>query len=203
MNEALVVILAFLWALLLLPGAIRSWRSDGRAAGGFPRAGEAPRDADQHTLPAAAGWAPVAVGNEDGERPALRAVPAAGGGDDDQDVGYDPVIARRRQVFLALVAGLVVMVVLGAVVGGAAWLAPLVGGALLAAYGYLLRRWKLQRDEARAIVRELRGARRPAHERPVEQGGGQRAVGDELWAASAESAVEPADGTAGGSRQDG
>lgn len=80
----------------------------------------------------------------------------------------DPLIARRRSRFLRALAGTVATFVLAVVVGGWVWpLFVVVAGAAVG-YATILRRLKLQRDEARRVVRELdlrgdEGAEAPRH----------------------------------------
>lgn len=189
MNEALVVILAFLWALVLLPGAIRNRRMSLRATmGGFQRAMNVlrerpsgrtllvPEDPDR-IVGASSGGSSA----DDGTRRAARG--GAQGGGPDGAPGRDGggsrpragggVIARRRRLFVRLL--MVTVGLLGAAVlaGGTMWLLLGVSLALLVGYTVLLRRWKLQRDEARRVVRHLTrergGAARQADQRPEPQ----------------------------------
>lgn len=173
MNEALVVILAFLWALVLLPGAIRNRRMSLRATmGGFQRAmsvlrerpsGRAllvPEDPDR-IVGASSGGSP---GDDGSRRTSPGGVPRGGEGEDpgrhgrgSRGRGGGGVIARRRRLFVRLLMGTVGLLVAAVVMGGVMWLLLGVSTAMLAGYTVLLRRWKLQRDEARAVVRHLTG----------------------------------------------
>lgn len=162
MNEALVVILAFLWALLLLPAAVRSRRSDPRSTvGGFARTMEVLRRRSPDGSAAASAGRNVTVGRA---RAVHRsAADPSQGADRPRRPGFDPVLYRRRRVFVALVVALPVATVVAAVVGGGAWIAAAAVAAGLAGYVVLLRRWKLQRDRARSVIRGLHLAQR-AHD---------------------------------------
>lgn len=156
MNEALIIILAFLWALVLLPGAIRARRSSTHATvGGFNRAMEVlrqPPDGRQLMVP----------GDADRIVSAPAGAPTPGGG----RAGGTPrrsvdreVLEQRRRVFFAGLGTVGVLLPLAVFVGGFFWTLFLVVAAGLGGYTALLRRWKLQRDEAREIVRDLSAAR--------------------------------------------
>lgn len=140
MNGALVLLLALLWALILLPGALRSRRSSPTTSvGTFERAmGVLARDAREEGRHV---YVP---------RDAERIV-------DDRARRRQEVVERRRKAFVRLLASVGVTLPAAIVVGGAAWLlfAGTVGG--LAAYVVLLRRWKVQSDEAAEVVRRLPG----------------------------------------------
>jgi hypothetical protein len=170
MNEALVVLLVLLWAIALLPGALRSRRSNAKATvGGFERAmdvlrerphgrtimvpADAARLAEPHPLhhlghgwddqpadpsAAAAVAAPVRVANTS-RRAAL--------------------LEARRRRFTTMLATTGSLLLLALLTGWAAlWV--LASGSVVVTAGYtaLLRRLKLQRDEASQVVRHLRPA---------------------------------------------
>lgn len=137
MNEALVVILAVLWALVLLPGALRSQRRSPRSTvGGFEHAMDVlahhrggqgrevmvPRDANRIVT---------------GQR-------SRGG-----------VIERRRRAFTSLIGAAGGTLLLALLFGGVAWLLFAVSAGALGAYVSLLLRFKTQRREASRVVREL------------------------------------------------
>lgn len=67
------------------------------------------------------------------------------------------IVERRRRAFIRILAasGLTLPGVI--VVGGAAWLLFAMTVTALGAYVVLLRRWKLQADEAAEVVRQLPG----------------------------------------------
>lgn len=185
-NEALVVMLAFVWALLLLPGAIRSRRrDDADEVRGFPRGQQVLADAAE--AESASPWTGLNA------QPTLAAVPAQSvdvepaAAAPRPGTGYavDPVLVRRQRVTATLGVVVALTTVVAALLGGASWLAPALATAAFGGYLALLRRWKLQRDEARALVAELRAARAAAQARRAAALGGQRAVGDTLWAANA------------------
>lgn len=201
MNEALVVILAFLWALLLLPGAIRSRRRDPTSTvGGFTRAMEVLRENPELRGSLHSEEGVRIIG---GEHQYLSPVPPLLSDEDDAPHGFDPILVRRRRVFISLLVITLLVTVVAALVGGAAWAAPAATVLILVGYVVLLRRWKLQRDEARAMVRELRQAREAAQTRQSEYHGGQRAVGDALWGPpTGDPTPDPRHGPAGVTRWD-
>ncbi|MFP5308688.1 MAG: hypothetical protein ACLGIR_03810 [Actinomycetes bacterium] len=174
MNAALVVLLVLLWAIALLPGALRSRRSNARATvGGFERAmdvlrerpsgreilvpANAERLAEPHPLHhLGVGWGdpePVPPAEAPAPTPAPAApaaVPGRGGR------RQAAIVEARRRRFTTLLGATGSMLLLAAVTGWAAlWV--LAVGTVVATVGYaaLLRRLKLQRDEARAVVRRI------------------------------------------------
>lgn len=201
MSEGLVVLLVLLWAMVLLPGALRSRRANAHATvGGFERAMEVlrtrppgreilvPHDAGRlHRGDVPTGAQPGADWQTSGWEP--RSVPTGAEVDaaqarasDARARRLDPVLARRRTVFARLGAVTGVTLPLALLVGGSLlWTATLVSVALTVGYAAVLRRWKLQRDEARAVVHTLHAtARRDAADTaPREPLAAPRAVGDE------------------------
>jgi len=79
------------------------------------------------------------------------------GGPTDRERRRRQVIAQRRQAFTQAAAAALGLIVLAVVLGGAL-LWTLATLATIGATGYtaMLRRWKLQRDEATAVVRTIR-----------------------------------------------
>jgi hypothetical protein len=187
-SEALVLVV-LLWAVLLIPSALRS-RSNSNphvTVGGFARAmdvlrtppsspsspssssgagrqllvpGDASRIVDQREAP---GRSRTAQGDDTAPPPSV------------SSTREDPTIAARRVWFLRLVGGTVGSSVLALVFGGALlWTVSLVAAAATGAYVALLRRWKVQRDEVKDVVRELEVP--PAEDRaPVDlAAGGER-----------------------------
>lgn len=168
MNEALLVILAFLWALMLLPGAIRARRSSTRATvGGFHRAMEVlrqrpdgrqvmvPDDADRIvSRPAGSGGTPherVAAARQRGDG-------------SDRAAASRELLRRRRRLFVRLGVATAGLLVIALIAGGLVWLLFGLSAVALTGYAALLRRWKLERDQAREVVRDLtsvRDERRP------------------------------------------
>ncbi|MBW3657614.1 MAG: hypothetical protein KY457_03185 [Actinobacteria bacterium] len=155
MNEALIVMLALLWAVALLPGAVRSRRVNTHATvGGFERAMDVlrrqpdgrymmvPNDAGRIVGDAAASARGDAVGAATAGSRGLRR--------------EDPVVARRRTVFVRALAATATLFVVALLAGGFAW--TLFTLSLLATGGYaaLLRHLKLRRDEVREVVRDIR-----------------------------------------------
>lgn len=132
-----MVILAVLWALVLLPGAFRSRRRSPRSTvGGF-----------EHAMGALAHHRgsqgrEVMVPN-DANR-IVTGLRSRGG-----------VIERRRRAFTSLIGAAGTTLLLALLVGGAAWLLFTVSAGALGAYVSLLLRFKTQRREASRVVREL------------------------------------------------
>lgn len=166
MNEALLLILAFLWALMLLPGAIRARRSSPRATvGGFHHAMEVlrdrpagrsvmvPHDSDRivHAPMGAGPHARVAA-----ERP-----PEVGSGAGDRRDTARAVTGRRRRLFARLLMATVGLLVVALIAGGLVWVLFGVSTTVLVGYAVVLRRWKLERDQAREVVRALPPTGRP------------------------------------------
>lgn len=156
MNEALVVILAVMWALILLPGALRGRRSSPQnTVGGFERAmdvlGHRGSPGRQIMVP------------EDAER----------------IVGVGPreaaVIAKRRRVFTGLAATTALTFALALFRGGAVWL--LWVGTLVATgtYVLVLLRHKAQRMQAEWVVRTL-----PPAEHQLQRERLERVVGGDV-----------------------
>lgn len=158
MNEAIVLLL-LLWAVLLLPGALRSRRSSPHSTvGGFERAMDVLRSKPGHgrelMVPGDAGR--IVTRNSAREAVAAGSPPAE----------EDPVVARRRSWFLRLLAGTGMTLLLAIGLGGWLWL-PFVALTLLTSgYTALLRHLKLQRDHARRVVHDLESRRPDAAARP-------------------------------------
>lgn len=179
MNLALVAFLVLLWAVVLLPGALRSRRSDPSAsAAGF----EAAMD--------------VLRRNPDRAPEGGRYLMVPG----DARAVADPrarrqlaVLERRRRTFTLLVGTAGLSTLAAFVGGGRLWLLVVASLGALGVYTSMLLRLKAQRDEAAAVVRSLpdRTIDLSAHERlehereriPVAVGAGGYA-GDGLQVAS-------------------
>jgi hypothetical protein len=150
-SEALVL-LVLLWAVLLVPGALRSRNSSPHATvGGFERAMDVLRTE---------GRGPVRGGNG---RELL--VPRDAGRIVEREIDgtvrtvrihhEDPLVTQRRGWFLRAVAATGIALLLALVVGGWMWAPFLFTAAGTGGYAALLRHLKVQRDEARRVVREL------------------------------------------------
>ena len=152
MNEA-IVLLVLLWAVVLVPGAIRSRNrtSPHATVGGFERAMDVLRSKPgvgrELLVPRDAGRIVTRDVNRDAPRGPYR--------------GEDPVTARRRAWFVRLLGGTGATFFLAVVFGGWLWLPFLVSALLAGGYTALLRHLKIQRDEARRVVREI-----DLHQRP-------------------------------------
>jgi hypothetical protein len=169
-SEALVL-LVLLWAVLLVPGALRSRNSSPHATvGGFERAMDVLRSEGRG---AARGTGRELLVPRDAGRIVGREV--------DRTVRSlpirheDPIVAQRRGWFLRGLAATGAAFVLAVVVGGWMWLPFLLTAMVTGGYVALLRHLKIQRDEARRVVRALDLDRVP-DEVPE-----RAAVGAELW----------------------
>lgn len=179
MNEALLL-LVLGWAALVVPRAVRSRNASPHATvGGFERAMDVLRSDARGSSGSRRVFVPGDAGRivERESATSSRVEPV-------RVRSEDPVVARRRSWFVRTVAATVVTLLL-ALIGGGGWLwlpflisAPLTGG-----YVAVLRHLKLQRDEARRVVRELELHRGPAT--TVDQ---DLAVGAESGAAGREPA---------------
>ncbi len=167
MNEALIL-LVLVWAVLLIPSALRSRSATSPhvTVGGFERA----MDVLRSSPTTGSGQRPGRVGSrsllvpEDAGRIVERSDPP---GDEPPPPSgrhrEDPTIAARRLWFVRLLVASAVSLLVAPLLGGAAWLLALLVLAGTGGYAVLLRRWKLQRDEVRSVVREL-GSSRPAQD---------------------------------------
>ena len=146
MNEAIVLLL-LLWAVLLLPGALRSRNSSPHTTvGGFERA--------MDVLRAKPGQGRELMVPNDAGRIVSRGLTRAPATPDGAR-GEDPVVARRRSWFLRLLAGTGASLLLAVAIGGWLWLVFVSLLLLSAGYTAVLRHLKLQRDQARQVVRAL------------------------------------------------
>lgn len=161
MNEALVL-LVLLWAVLLVPSALKSRSSSSPhvTVGGFERA----MDVLRTSPPGSTGSRQLLVPKDAGRivehvDPPTRTASARGADHTPPPrvsaQREDPRVASRRLWFGRLLAGTAVSIVVAAVVGGLVWGIAAVAVAATAVYTGLLRRWKVQRDEVRSVVREL------------------------------------------------
>jgi hypothetical protein len=171
--EALVLLL-LVWAGMLVPSALRSRNASPHVTvGGFERAMESLRNEARTSTTGRAVFVPGDAGRivsravDPGDPKPLR--PRADGG----------MVARRRMWFERALAASLVTVLLAVAFGGWLWAPAVLTVAITVAYAAVLRRLKLQRDEARRVVRDLelhRPARRLGTEvaEPVaaEAGGG-------------------------------
>ena len=164
MNEA-IVLLMLLWAVLLLPGALRSRNSSPHATvGGFSRAMDVlrtkPGQGRELMVPGDAGRIVARGLSRDAAEPSVREAarrraPAPPAAPAPSDRGEDPVVARRRTWFLRLLAGTGAALLLALGVGGWLWALFTLSVVVTGGYVTLLRRLKLQHDEARRVVRDL------------------------------------------------
>lgn len=151
MNEALVL-LGLVWAALLVPNALRSRNaSPHTTVGGFERAMDVLRSdpaagsGRQVLVPADAGRI---VGRTDVSRSDSSRSPGVARRE-------SVLIARRRSWFVRALAATWTTLLLALALGGWLWLLFVLAAAPTAAFVVVLRRWKLQRDEARQVVHEL------------------------------------------------
>lgn len=177
MSQGLVVLLIVLWAIVLLPGALRSRRSSAQVTvGGFERA----MDVLRNRPPGREVMVPIDAGRivhrpggaetvvsaaaradrlevREGDLAVVHREPSA------RELERRETMARRRSLFARLLAGAGGALLVALVAGGALWwtLATLSVGAV-AGYAALLRSWKLQRDQAAEVVRTIRTTDRRA-----------------------------------------
>ncbi len=157
MTEALVLIV-LVWAGMLVSGALRSRSASPHVTvGGFERAMDVLRS-DNGMIDRG--------GRRDGRTGRRLLVPSDAGRIVERPVddtlppnarlrGEDPLLARRRMWFERAVAVSGLSLVLGVAFGGWLWIPTAMVWAVTAAYVTVLRRLKLQRDEAKQVVREL------------------------------------------------
>ncbi|MDX1658515.1 MAG: hypothetical protein R3343_06830 [Nitriliruptorales bacterium] len=170
MNEALIVILVFLWAVALLPSVFRSGRSNTRATvGGFERA----MDVLKHNRDGRYLMVP-----DDASRLVDRdgSVASAAPGERSR---HDPTLERRRRLFTRLVAMTGASLLFALVFGGAMWILASLALLGLGGYASVLRRWKVEREQAREVVRHLpRPDLEPATDLPERRAVGETVFGD-------------------------
>lgn len=161
MDGALVVVLVLAWALVLLPSALRSRRSSPHATvGGFEHAMAVLRNRPQGRELMVPGDAARIVRREGDDtaiglatrRPVQMVSPNV--------PRSDPLLAQRRRILVRLGASTAAAVLLALMFGGFLWTLAFLSASAFGGYVALLRRWKLQRDEARAVVRMLRTSQR-------------------------------------------
>lgn len=169
MTESFVV-LVLMWAVLLVPGALRRSRGSSPHAtvGGFERAMDVLRDNRSNTsrqllVPGDASRIVERSVDPTVHRVALHRP-------------EDPVVVRRRTWFVRSLAATGAALVAAVVLGGWSWFPAVV--LLLGTGGYtaLLRQLKLQRDQARQVVADLDLHRSEVRTVPAEAG--------EVWGAS-------------------
>lgn len=147
MNGALVFLLALLWALVILPGALRSRRSSpASSVGTFERAMDVLARRESNGYGGEGRY--VYVPND--------AVRISG----DRAIRQQEIRARRRRTFMRLLVLTATSMVVAVVGGGQWWLMFLSTGALLTGYVALLLRWKSQAEQAAAVARDLPGGAR-------------------------------------------
>ena len=146
MNGALVVILALLWALVLVPGAIRSRRSSPTSSvGTFERAMDVLARRDQ---PGRVLYVPGDAGAIVGDRTLRRRAQ----------------LDDRRRRFTRMVAATLIGLPIAIVGEGRWWFVFFVPAVALGVYIALLLRWKAQAEQAATVVRTLPLAHAPARE---------------------------------------
>jgi hypothetical protein len=148
-SEALVL-LVILWAAALVPSAVRARNASPHVTvGGFERAMDVLKS-EQGSTPGRRVMVP-----RDPERIVQRAVGAPSDTPGRRFPREDPRVARRRAWFERLLVASVAAVAVGLVLGGWFWLMPAVVVGATVGYTVRLRRLKVQRDEARRVVREF------------------------------------------------
>lgn len=174
MNDALVL-LVLLWAALLVPSALRSRTGSPHATvGGFERAMDVLKSPSHRS-----GGRQLLVPGD-----ASRIVDHVGIAPVEQTLPYkreDPRVLARRTWFTRLVLASVVSVVLAVVVGGLVWAAAAACLGATGVYIALLRRWKVQEDQVRSVVRRLEADAAPRFEQPVGAAVGESSVRLRRW----------------------
>lgn len=188
MNEALVVVLALIWAIALLPSAIRSRRRNTHATiGGFEQAMQVlrqrPSGRELMVPEDASRIVARAVDRPEGQFRSVgpRATMGAPVHEEPPDMSRAPassshVLETRRRIFTGLVSSAGVLFLAGLLFGGAMWLLWMLSIAGLGGYVALLLKYKQQRQQAHEVVRELR---RPRIQRSAEDRALERVVGFE------------------------
>lgn len=148
-------LMALIWSVVLLPQALRSWSSSPRTTvGGFERTMEA-LGTEGVTNMRLATPQPSSVRRRE-----------------------NPLIVKRRVRFMRMLFSLGLTTLAAIWFGGYVWLLFVATAAATGAYATILRRLKVQRDEAREVVRELH--LHPPDQRRIEPGNlGRAAVGAE------------------------
>lgn len=177
MNDALAL-LVLLWAVLLVPSALRSRTSSRTSIGRFERAMDALRtsssEAGREVLvpddavrivangPSARFASSIPTGGLSERGPSDRDLPRRGlagldPADDPVAVVHieDPRIVVRRAWFLRLLLGTAVSLIAAVVAGGIVWFVPAASAVTTIVYAVVLRRAKLRRDAVRSVLRRL------------------------------------------------
>jgi hypothetical protein len=148
-SEALVL-LVILWAAAMVPSAVRARNASPHVTvGGFERAMEVLRS-EQRSTPGRRVMVPG-----DPERIVQRAARAPSPESRRRFRREDPRVARRRAWFERLLVASVAAVAVGLFLGGWSWLLTAAVVVVTLGYTVRLRRLKVQRDEARRVVREF------------------------------------------------
>ncbi len=144
MNGALVFLLALLWALVILPGALRSRRtSPASSVGTFERAMDILARRESNGYGGDGRY--VYVPND--------AVRISG----DRAIRQQEIMTRRRRTFIRLLVLTLASMVISVAGGGQWWFMFVATVALLSGYVALLLRWKSQAEQAAAVARHLPG----------------------------------------------
>ena len=167
------MLLILVWAALFVPGAVRARNTSPHVTvGGFEHAMNVLRS-DGHK---AGRGRRVMVPDDAGRivaRPVDGHVVTAG------VRAEDPVVARRRTWFVRALLATGASFGLALLIGGGAWLVFLAIAVATTAYVVVLRHLKLQRDEARQVVRQL-----DLDDEVVATTGQVAAGGEESWVGS-------------------
>ncbi len=151
MDEALLAALLIGWAAVLLPSALRSRRETDPqvTVGGFTQAMAVLRGRPDGREIMVPGQADRIVGQGQSAR-GSGAAPSRPGA-----TRRSGVVARRRTMFVRLLVATAVTFVLAMVVGGLLWPMFLTTALALGGYVTMLRHFKVEADEARAVVRSI------------------------------------------------
>lgn len=151
MDEALLAALLIGWAAVLLPSALRSRRETDPqvTVGGFTQAMAVLRGRPDGREIMVPGQADRIVSQGQPRTRPVTAPPRSGAS------RRSDVVARRRTMFVRLLAATIGTFVLAVVVGGLLWPMFVTTAMALGGYVAMLRHFKLEADEARAVVRTI------------------------------------------------
>lgn len=146
MDEALLAALLIGWAAVLLPSALRSRRETDPqvTVGGFTQAMAVLRGRPDGREILVPGQADRIVSHGPSSTPGRSGASRRSG-----------VVARRRSMFVRLLAATIGTFVLAVVVGGLLWPMFVTTAVALVGYVVMLRHFKLESDQARAVVRTI------------------------------------------------
>lgn len=158
MDEVLLAALLIGWAAVLLPSALRARRETDPlvTVGGFTQAMAVLRGRPDGREIMVPGQAERIVAHDHSTRSTGRQGPRRPAGPRPGSTSRrSDLVARRRTLFLRLLAATVGTFVLALVGGGLLWPMFVTTALALAGYVVMLRHFKLEADQARAVVRTI------------------------------------------------